>query len=92
MKITIAYKAFAEPPAPVRTVTIEITHTPDTPALEVKDEEALLDWLFRQLNRVDDHELVSLFGLPVPSLSVDDEIQIDDHVFLVLPVGFQRLP
>jgi len=54
-------------------------------------DETILKWVFRQFNRVDDNELVSILGLPVPSLSMGDYVALDDRLYKVDFVGFTEV-
>lgn len=94
MRISIIQKA--DPLGEQRTVhRIEVR--PCRPVVGDKDrEQALLEWLFRQLNRVDGSELISILGLHMPSLSVGDLVHVEDctgaqALYLCDSVGWKRV-
>jgi hypothetical protein len=86
MKILIHYQAFVK-----ETVAIDIA----APFAEKKDprdgDYLLLDWLFRQFNRVDDNELISLLGIRTPSLSVGDAVEIDGRKYNCAGIGWEEV-
>lgn len=60
-------------------------------------KEKLLEILFRQFNRVDDNELISIFGIKMPSLSVGDSViftnAFGEHMeYRCMSVGWTQVP
>ena len=65
-----------------------------TTAMPIKIEEpdkGFLQWLFRQLNRVDGDEMISVLQLDIPSLSVGDLVEFDGRTFRCEFVGWREV-
>src|SRR5688572_6040968 len=79
MKIIITITSRQRPqPYPVTTLTLECNeglfeHEPG----KIPSFGDILEWLFRQFNRVDETEAISLFRIPIPSLSMGDLVKIE---------------
>lgn len=84
MKIQIKSPVLFSSPTPRTVHVLEITPC-NVPSLVASQNEvtkngvalAILDWLFRQFNRVDGSELITVFNLHMPSLSVGDEVELE---------------
>jgi hypothetical protein len=86
MKIQIHYKAFVK-----AEIEIEIAAPMKQKSFEEDGDYLLLDWLFREFNRVDDNELISILGITTPSLSVGDEVEIDGRKYSCAGIGWERV-
>lgn len=71
MKIRILYKTGGR---------VELEIPAPSLNIDLDDMNPVLEWLFRQLNRVNGAELISLFKLPYPSLSVGDRVEFEQGV------------
>lgn len=93
MKITIKSPAVHSNPRIKNAHVLEITPCALLHKTLTRDEiDAILNWLFRQFNRVDGSELISVFGLHMPSLSVGDSVEIEGNgEYLCEPVGWSKL-
>lgn len=69
-------------------VSWSVRHVLDVPTvarLAEIDVSQVLRWLFRELNRGDGSELISLFHQNQPSLSVGDEVELQDRISIEVP-------
>ena len=58
---------------------------------EDADMVAVLEWLFRQMNGVDGKEMISVFDIPGPSLSVGGIVTLNGRKFLCQPMGWEEV-
>lgn len=83
MQITITHKM--KVPATSTTISIENAGLTDP-----VDHTQVLSWLFQQMNRNTGYELISIFKLPCPSLSVGDTVEIDGVLYSCAVIGWKR--
>ena len=84
MKITIKSPVLLSSPTPRTVHVLEIIPCNVPTLFANQDAETkrgatlqILNWLFRQFNRVDGHEFITVFNLHMPSLSVGDEVELE---------------
>jgi hypothetical protein len=94
MKITIKSPVLFSSPTPRTVHVLEITpcNVPYRAGLEREAAQVILDWLFRQFNRVDGNELITVFDLKMPSLSVGDEVELEGlGTWRCAAVGWEKI-
>lgn len=69
----------------------ELTFQHPTDAFRRPDDHEILAWLWRQFNRIDETELISVMRMAMPSLSVGDTVNIDGSRYLCEPLGWTTL-